>query len=185
MTYNTVLGEALQEPTVGSLLGQIQHGDTSARVTAVKQSLLVGHKAIVSLGEVMCGEDAAAAKTAWEAVKAISYHTSRPGAGAERADAAKRLGDIAASSKPRSVRAKAIALIGAIGAAESVPMLAKLLLDAELREDARMALERIPGKTSEAALKAAQDGAPDEFKAAIELSFRHRRTRLKDVGVAR
>ena len=57
---------------------------------------------------------------------------------------------------------------------ESVPPIAALLNQESLREDARMALERIPGDTSLAALRKALDAGPKDFRPNIAQSLRAR-----------
>jgi hypothetical protein len=49
-----------------------------------------------------------------------------------------------------------------------------VLKDAELREDARMALDRIPGQASLAALQQALEQTTDDFKHNLAQSLRHR-----------
>jgi hypothetical protein len=49
-----------------------------------------------------------------------------------------------------------------------------LLADAQVRDDARCALQRIPGDTSLAALKDALNTAPEPFRFAVAESLRKR-----------
>ena len=61
-----------------------------------------------------------------------------------------------------------------IGSRRSIDPIAGLMKNENLREDARMALERIPNRRAVAALKAAFEEAPEDFKPNIVQSLRKR-----------
>jgi hypothetical protein len=170
--YSTVLRD---------MLSNLQHGDTAARYTAVKQATLVGTEAIPPLARVYAGSDPAAAKAASEALRRIAYHAGRPGAPAEAKAAAIQLQKLTGQEYPREVRAEAIRYLGYVGDKEAIPALIELLGDRDVREDARMALECIPGREADAALRTAARSMPD-YRVALEQSLKHRSTKLKDVG---
>ena len=65
-------------------------------------------------------------------------------------------------------------MLSEIGSAAAVDPMAALLADADVREDARCALTRIPGAQATDALKKAMSSAPDEFKYALAESLRAR-----------
>ena len=65
-------------------------------------------------------------------------------------------------------------MLSEIAGDESVDRIAALLGNSELREDARMVLDRIPGDKSLAALKAALETSSDDFKSAVAESLRRR-----------
>lgn len=169
--------------TVGSFLTQIKYGDTASRLVAVKYAALVGTDLILPLGKVYSGSDQPAGRAAYEAIKRITYNAGRPGATAEAKAASESLLKLTSPEYPRQVRADAIELLGIVaGEAESKP-LADLMSDKDVGEDARLALERIPGKAAEDALKAAARGSNAEKRAAIDLSLRHRKLKRTDLGV--
>ena len=143
-----------QHPTLATLIADVKAGDTVLRLRAVDQAALVGADAIVPLGEVMGGSDAAAAKAAMEALRRVAYHAGRPGAAAERRKAAAELVKLLAAGQPRRVRAEALQLLGGVAGDPAVPGMARLLADESLKDDARMALQRMPGKRASAALMA-------------------------------
>jgi hypothetical protein len=60
-----------------------------------------------------------------------------------------------------------------------------LLGDPEMREDARLALERIPGGASTRALQHALQTAPAEFRPNLEQSLRHKRVSTITIGFER
>jgi hypothetical protein len=69
-------------------------------------------------------------------------------------------------------------MLSEIAGDEAVEPVAALLKNKELREDARMVLQRIPGRTSLGALKSALRSAPEDFKFAIAQSLRNRGARV-------
>ena len=76
--------------------------------------------------------------------------------------------------QPAQVRRELLWMISELGSDAAVEPVAKLLGNPELREDARAALERIPGDKSLAALKAGLEQAPPAFKPAMAQSLRRR-----------
>lgn len=106
----------------------------------------------------------------WEMVR----HVGRPGNDDQRSKVAAELLKLADKSQPAVVRRESIWMLSEIAGDESVDAVAAMLTDAELREDARLVLERLPGNKSLAALKAGLAAAPDEFKPAMAVSLRIR-----------
>ena len=72
------------------------------------------------------------------------------------------------------VRREILWMLSEIGGDESIDPVAKLLANPESREDARMALERIPGDKSLAAIQAGLLTAPEEFKPNLAQSLEAR-----------
>lgn len=169
--------------TVGSFLTQIKYGDTASRLAAVKYAALVGTDLILPLGKVYAGSDQPAGRAAYEAIKRVTYNAGRPGAPAEAKSASENLLKLTSTEYPRQVRADAIELLGIVAGEADTKQLADLMADKDVGEDARLALERIPGKAAEDALKVAARGANSERRAAIDLSLRHRKMKRADLGV--
>ena len=65
-------------------------------------------------------------------------------------------------------------MLSEIGGDESVDPLAGLLENQELREDAKAALQRIPGEKSLQALKSALASVPEDFQLSVAQSLRQR-----------
>ena len=78
------------------------------------------------------------------------------------------------SSSPTVVRREVLWMLSEIGGDDSVASMATLLTDKEVREDARCALMRLPGRKATAALESAFATAPEEFKFALAESLRQR-----------
>jgi len=86
----------------------------------------------------------------------------------------KRLVELLDDSQPVHIRREVLWMISEIGNRDSIKPIAALLSDKDLREDARMVLQRIPNKATLAALKAGLKDAPDDFKLNIAQSLRQR-----------
>lgn len=162
------------DPAVASLLADIRHGDNAARQSAAVRAALVGTAAIVPLGLARGDGDLGAAKAASEAIQRIVHNASRPGAAEERQAAARQLVALTDARHPREVRADALRLLGIVGGPTEVVAIADLLHVPALREDARMALERIPAPSAEAALRNAARTVPADYRPAIAQSLRSR-----------
>jgi HEAT repeat protein len=177
---------AVQEnPMLRSLLTDIQYGDAASRMAAIKQARLVGTPAIGPLAALWGGADTASAKAAGEALKRIAHNAARPGAGAEAKAASLALMKLIGKEHPRHVRADSLYWLGFVGGSEAVPALAGQLGDLDIREDARMALERIPAPEAAKALQAALKSAPADFRPNIQQSLRHKAMKFGEVGKKR
>jgi hypothetical protein len=117
----------------------------------------------------------AAKRGLWKIVR----HAGRPGADDEKNAVIAELISRLDNEKPVPVRREVLWMLSEIGGEESVNPIAALLSNTELREDARMALERIPGKKSIAALKAALKNAHEDFKLNIAQSLRQRGVKVR------
>ncbi|MEJ5299073.1 MAG: hypothetical protein WHZ52_13665, partial [Armatimonadota bacterium] len=53
----------------------------------------------------------------------------------------------------------------------------------DLREDARMALQRIPGKAADRALEQAARNAPAGYESALRRSLQDRKVTRRDAGI--
>jgi HEAT repeat protein len=73
-----------------------------------------------------------------------------------------------------SMRREIIWMLSEIGDDAAITPLAALLADPQLREDARCALTRLPGRRATSALKAALAEAPEDFRFALADSLRAR-----------
>jgi hydrogenase maturation factor len=167
-----------QRPTAATLLADVKGGDATLRLRAVEQAPLVGTPVIVPLGRVMAAGDRAAARTAVEALRRVAHHCARPGAGAERATAAKELLKLTTASLPTAVRVEALYLLGFLAAARDAAALGALLNDPSVREEALLALERVPGAAVDRVLRTRLARAAPEFQAAIRLTLEARRKRV-------
>jgi HEAT repeat protein len=131
-------------------------------------------KAIATLAEMIKNADPetmrAGKRQLWEIVR----HVGRPG-NAEQAQAVvKSLVGLLTSDQPAAVKREALWAVSELGGNEIIDPVAALLADKEVREDACMALERLPGDKPVAALKAALKNVPEEFVINVAHSLRAR-----------
>jgi hypothetical protein len=98
-----------------------------------------------------------------------------------RSEASGGCGTARAARFGPAVRREALWMLSEIAGDEAVGPTAALLADQELREDARMVLDRIPGPASLAALRDALNRASDDFRYNLAQSLRHRGVGVPDV----
>jgi HEAT repeat protein len=165
-----------------AFLEQLQSSDGQVRYAAWRSAGPLGAAAVVPLADLMASPEKGVAKAAQEALKTVVHYAGRPGARAEARAVAAELLKVAASARPYRVRAEALNGLGFIGDRRVVPGLAKLLEDREVREEARLALERIPGPAALRALREALRTGPADFKAHLEQSLYNRHLKPDTVG---
>lgn len=163
----------------GELIERIQSNDPQVRADAWLNAGPVGPAALTPLAQLVPDEDFEMSRAAKRAMWKIVRHAGRPGAAAKRSDTVRALLELLASNPPRIVGVEILWMLSEIGGDESVAPIAGCLRDIELREDARMVLERIEGQASLAALKTALDKALDDFKLNIAQSLRARGVKVE------
>ena len=168
------LGKATIEQA-NHLVQQIQSKDKAVRSFAWKSAGPIGAPAIAQLADLVTAQDIEVAWAAKRALREICHYVGRPsGVAHAKDDVIAELIPLLAAGKPTALRREVLWLLAEIGGDESVEPVAAVLKDAELREDARLVLDHIPGEASLAALKAALAAAPEDFKINIAQSLRHR-----------
>lgn len=158
-----------------ALLEKIQSGDSNVRTQAWQSAGEVGAPALKPLAKLVAEGQLEVGRAAQRAMWKIVRHTGRPGApAAEKSQVVQQLNELLAEAQPVAVRRESLWMLSEIAGDESVDRVATLLGNQELREDARMVLDRIPGDKSLAALQAALEQAGDDFKFAVAESLRRR-----------
>jgi len=168
---------AARDEKLAPFLSRIQSDNADVRYAAWSRADRIGAPAVVPLGKLLASEDREVAKAAAEALKVIVHHAGRPGAGQARRSVAAELVKLLAPHWPARTRAEAIHLLSFVAGAGQVPAIAGLLADADLREEARLCLERLPTEAATRALIDALDDVPDAFKPRIIEALGHRRSR--------
>ena len=130
------------------------------------------------LAEKLADSDIEVARAAMRELWEIVRHVGRPGAQTDKLAVVTELEMLLNEGQPAAVYREVLWMLSEIGTSDSVKAIAPLLSNNTAREDARMALERIPGEESMAALKSALDVAPDNFKANLAQSLRARGTQV-------
>ncbi len=146
-----------------------------ARTEAWQQAGPLGARAVAPLTDLLAHDAPEVARAAHKALRRIVHHAGRPGApSSERVAVSRALADQLAVQSQEGVRRNLIWLLSEIGGDEVVPALTALLSNPALRDDARMALERIPGRKSLAALQKALAAAPPDFRPNLAHALRVR-----------
>ncbi len=165
---------AAEVTSVDDLVQKIKSTDDKVRGPAWQSADKLGAKAVKPLTEIMAAsDDMEVARAAKRGLWRIVRHAGRPDAEAERKAAQDALIP-SLTSGPVAVKREVLWMLSEIGDANAVEPMAALLSDAELREDARQSLQRIPLAESLAALKKAFASAPEEFKFHLAHSLRAR-----------
>ncbi|MHB8971039.1 MAG: HEAT repeat domain-containing protein [Pirellulaceae bacterium] len=131
-------------------------------------------QAIAALAEMIKSADPetkrAGKRQLWEIVR----HVGRPGNAEQVQTVVTALVELLAADQPAAVKREALWAMSELGGNEIVEPVAALLSDKEVREDACMVLERLPGDQPVAALKAALKSVPKEFVINVAHSLRAR-----------
>jgi HEAT repeat protein len=122
----------------------------------------------------MADKDIEVSRAGKRALWKIVRHAGRPRARDEKNAVITELITLLGDDQPASVRREVLWMLSEISGRTSIKPIAALLSNKELREDARMVLQRIPGKQSLAALKNGLKAAPEDFKLNIAQSLRKR-----------
>jgi len=161
---------------VEKLIGKIKDNSDKVRTEGWLGAGEVGAPAVKPLAKVMTDDDMEVARAAKRALWKIVRHTGRPRAAREKRAVETKLLELLGDDQPVSVRREVLWMLSEIGTFKSVKPIAGLLSNRQLREDARMALERIPSRSALKALKAGLKAAPEDFKLNIAQSLRKRGT---------
>ena len=159
---------------VGELISKIKDGSPEIRTQAWLGAGGVGAVAVKPLSAVMTDQDLEIARAAKRALWKIVRHAGRPGARDERRAVVSELVGLLNENPPVPATREILWMLSEVGGRGAVGPMAQWLTNEGLREDARMALERIPGRRSLAALRSAFEVASDDFKYNIAQSLRRR-----------
>jgi len=165
---------AARKKAVDTLMAGIRDDNDKVRTDAWLSAGEVGAPAVEALAKVMTDENLEVARAAKRALWKIVRVAGRPGAGNERRAVVGRLVELLGDEQPIPVRREVLWMLSEIGTRRSIKPIAALLSNRELREDARMVLQRIPSRGALAALRAGFKAAPEDFKLNIAQSLRQR-----------
>ena len=166
--------DAGRSDAVKELLAGIKDTSDQVRTQAWQNAGQAGAAAVKPLAEVMTNDDLEVARAAKRALWKIVRHAGRPRAVKEKRAVEKELVGLLGNDQPVPVRREVIWMLSEIGARNSIKAIARLIANKELREDARMALERIPSKQALQTLKFRFKKAPEDFKPNMAQSLRKR-----------
>lgn len=137
-----------------------------------------GALAVKPIAELLTAPEIETARNAKRALYDIIRYSSRPGAGAQRHEIQAQL--LTLLQHPQeTVRREALWMLSEIVDTQGVSGMAALLVVEGVREDARCALLRVPGKEAIAALRKAFESADEEFRYALADGLRARGVKVK------
>ena len=116
----------------------------------------------------------AAKRALWKIVRTVGAPDARG-----KKQTVARLLELLSVEQPMAVRREVLWMLSEVGeGSQVVDPVAALLANEELREDARMVLERIPGDESVAALREGIETVPEGFRLNMAQSLRKRGVRV-------
>ncbi|MBN2139161.1 MAG: HEAT repeat domain-containing protein [Sedimentisphaerales bacterium] len=160
------------DSTVSGLLSKLKDSDAGVRTEAWQGAGSVGAAGVESLAGLMTDGNLEVARAAKRALWRIVRYTGRPGARSESREVAVKLNGVLGGDAPVAVRREILWMLSEIGSRRRIEPIAELLSHKELREDARMVLERIGGRRALSALQGGFESAPEEFKQNLAQSIR-------------
>jgi HEAT repeat protein len=157
--------------SVAEFVARIKSTDDKVRGPAWQGAGPAGAPAVKPIAAVMTDTDFEISRSAKRALYKIVRHAGRPGAKKEAKAVQTELIPLLKSDAV-PVRREVLWVLSEIGDDAAIAPMAALLTDKEVRDDARCALMRLPGRKATAALKSAFGSAPEEFKTALADSLR-------------
>jgi len=170
---------AARNKAVAKLIAGIRDDDDKVRAEAWLGAGKVGAAAVKPLARVMSNKELEVARAAKRGLWKIVRHVGRPGAGNKKRAVVGKLIELLGEEQPVPVRREVLWMLSEIGDRKSIKPIAALLSNGDLREDARMVLQRIPSKSAVGALRAGLKAAPEDFKLNIAQSLRQRGAKVR------
>ena len=167
----------MDELNVEELIAKIKDSDDKVRAAAWLSAGKYGAAAVKPLAAVMTHEDVEVARAARRGLWVLVRHVGRPGADDEKKPVVAALCELLGNEQPDAVRREVLWMLSEIGGDEAVAAIREIpgiLENKEIREDARCAVQRIPGEAAVQALKDGFEVAPEDFKHALAQSLRDR-----------
>jgi len=168
------VAETVEGGQVDQLIARIKGSDEAVRAEAWMHAGKEGAAAVKPLVDLMSEADMEVARSAKRALWKIVRHVGRPGGAGECKPVVAELNKRVGADVAPAVGRELVWMLSEIGGDDSVKAIAPHLSNMSLREDARMALQRIPGNKATAALKAALASASGDFKPNLAHSLRRR-----------
>lgn len=145
-------GSSVAEESMQTWLDALRNGSPEVRAEACQRACGFGAAAVTPLAELLTTGSPDVAHCARSALRRITSYAGRPGAQTEAAAVADALAKLLGGDRPVETRREVLALLSLVATDPQIPGIAALLRDAGLCEDARLTLERIPGKSATQAL---------------------------------
>jgi hypothetical protein len=174
----------MEELTIDALIAQIKDKDAKVRTRAWQSAGKVGAGALAPLAGVVKDGGLEMARAANQAMWQIVRYTGRPGAEDERKATVRALLALLGDDQwPVQLHRDVIWMLSEIiNNGEIVPEgVAGFEKNAELREDVRAGLIRVPGDNATTVLKNALADAPEDFKPALACALRVRGVEVPEI----
>lgn len=163
---------------VRAVVETIRTGDDKTRGEAWQGAASLGPGGVRPLSDLLLHEDFEVARSAKRAIWRIVRHAARPGAEAEARAVEQALVPLLGHFSA-AVRREVLWMLSEIGGDEAAGPVARLLQDREVRDDARCALQRIPGQQATTMLQTAMHTAPEEFRYNLAEALRKRGVKVE------
>jgi hypothetical protein len=161
--------------TLDELISQVKSDNPDTRTAAWQGAGQVGAPAVKPLAKLVADGPLEVGRAAKRAMFKIVRTVGAPEGKKEDKDAVvNELAGLLGDDQPVAVRRDVLWMLSEIACCPTADKVARLLENKELREDARCCLQRVPGPASLAALKAALEAVPDDFKPAVAAALRVR-----------
>jgi len=160
--------------TPSELAAALKGKDDQQRAAAIDSAAECGPAAIKAVCPLLGDPETETIRAAKRALYKIVHDAGKPGAATKAKAAEKEFIAVLQSSSSIPERREVLWMLSEIGGDESVKPVAALLSNADLREDARCVLQRIPGKASLKALESALKTVPEDFRYNVAESLRKR-----------
>jgi HEAT repeat protein len=160
--------------TPAELAAALKSKDDKQRAASIDAAVQCGPAAIKAVCPLLADPETETIRAAKRALYKIVHDAGKPGATAKAKAVEKEFVAVLQTSSSIPERREVLWMLSEIGGDDSVKAVAALLSNADLREDARCVLQRIPGKASLKALNDALKTAPEVFKYHIAESLRKR-----------
>jgi HEAT repeat protein len=175
MTIEPKLRKETNMASVDSLIERLKSDNPDVRTEAWLSAGEVGAPALKPLAQLAARAEQEVRRASQRAMWKIVRHVGDPAAPEkQKTEVVQGLLELLAEGEPDSIRREVLWMLSEIAGDESVEPIASFLKNTELREDARMVLDRIPGDKSVSALKTALAQTNDDFKHNIAQSLRRR-----------
>jgi hypothetical protein len=155
---------AAEEPAVTKFITDLKSADDRVRGDALEKAARFGASVVSALADLLAAAETENRRAAQRALYRIVRHAGRPGAEVEARAVEVELVKAMNQNRPVQARRDLLWITSEIGKDLALDTVASFLGNAELREDARCVLQRMPGDKSLEILKTAHEAAGDDFK---------------------
>lgn len=131
-------------------------------------------RAVAPLVELIKDADPETMRAGKRQLWQMVHHVGRPDNTTQTQRVVKALLRVLNAEQPPAVQREVLWALSELGGDDIVDAVAAKLADKDIREDACMVLERLPGDKAVAALKAALESVPEEFVINVAHSLRAR-----------